>query len=189
MIPPISETRLKLDRLGRDYGQDAQAKEVPRVRALCCVDAQEAHAPRTDIGGLMMDNATPENRCHPSHVTRFSFGASSYDEVCTLCGATDIAGGGWGKLRFPCSQAPKEGTTEPPLETPDQPYSNLFRLIEQQGEFITGNDGVAVFWPQQPGGGYNAHHLRAIADELDRRNAAVFASWDVVFRGIDDGPR
>ena len=41
-------------RLGRDYGQDAQAKEVPRVRALCCVDAQEAHAPRTDIGGLMM---------------------------------------------------------------------------------------------------------------------------------------
>jgi len=38
---------------------------------------------------------------HPSHVTRFS-DASSYDEVCTLCGTTDISGGGWGKLARPC---------------------------------------------------------------------------------------
>lgn len=28
--------------------------------------------------------------------------ASSYDEICEICGATDIAGGGWGDLRFPC---------------------------------------------------------------------------------------
>ena len=40
---------------------------------------------------------------HSSHKTRFSFDASSYDEVCELCGATDIAGGGWGKLAEPCS--------------------------------------------------------------------------------------
>ncbi|MBX4911420.1 hypothetical protein HJA82_29340 [Rhizobium bangladeshense] len=41
---------------------------------------------------------------HPSHVTRPS-DASSFDEVCTKCGATDIAGGGWGKLAEPCSAA------------------------------------------------------------------------------------
>ena len=46
--------------------------------------------------------------CHPTHVTRFS-DASSYDEVCTNCGATDIAGGGWGKLGEPCpSPQPNE---------------------------------------------------------------------------------
>jgi hypothetical protein len=39
---------------------------------------------------------------HPSHKTRFSFDASTYDEMCELCGATDIAGGGWGKLAEPC---------------------------------------------------------------------------------------
>lgn len=39
---------------------------------------------------------------HPSHSTRSS-DASSYDEVCINCGATDIAGGGWGKLAQPCS--------------------------------------------------------------------------------------
>ena len=45
--------------------------------------------------------------CHPSHVTRISFGASSYDEVCTLCGATDQVPGGWGKLADPCPKALK----------------------------------------------------------------------------------
>ena len=38
---------------------------------------------------------------HPSHVTRFS-DASSYDEICINCGATDQVPGGWGKLAYPC---------------------------------------------------------------------------------------
>lgn len=42
------------------------------------------------------------DECHASHVTRVSMGASSFDEICTLCGATDRAGGGWGRLRLPC---------------------------------------------------------------------------------------
>lgn len=42
------------------------------------------------------------DQCHPSHKTRIA-DSSSYDEVCVKCGATDIAGGGWGDLRFPCS--------------------------------------------------------------------------------------
>jgi len=44
---------------------------------------------------------------HPTHKTRFSFDASTYDEVCVNCGATDIAGGGWGKLAKPCGATAK----------------------------------------------------------------------------------
>ncbi len=38
---------------------------------------------------------------HQSHITRDS-DASSYDEICIACGATDRAGGGWGDLANPC---------------------------------------------------------------------------------------
>ena len=44
------------------------------------------------------------NDRHPSHVTRIS-DASSFDEVCINCGATDITGGGWGALANPCPKA------------------------------------------------------------------------------------
>lgn len=43
-----------------------------------------------------------EDKLHPTHRTRIS-DASSFDEICILCGATDIAGGGWGRLAFACS--------------------------------------------------------------------------------------
>ena len=39
---------------------------------------------------------------HESHVTRVSFDASSYDEICVNCGATDVVPGGWGQLAKPC---------------------------------------------------------------------------------------
>lgn len=39
---------------------------------------------------------------HSSHETRSS-DASTYDEVCIKCGATDVSGGGWGKLAEPCT--------------------------------------------------------------------------------------
>lgn len=42
---------------------------------------------------------------HPTHKTRFSFDASTWDEICVKCGSTDIAGGGWGGLAEPCPQA------------------------------------------------------------------------------------
>jgi hypothetical protein len=50
---------------------------------------------------LRVPSDFPDER-HPSHKTRSS-DASSFDEVCVLCGATDISGGGWGWLRVPCS--------------------------------------------------------------------------------------
>lgn len=40
---------------------------------------------------------------HPSHETRFSMDASTYDEVCVNCGATDKVPGGWGLLAEPCA--------------------------------------------------------------------------------------
>jgi len=46
------------------------------------------------------------DRCHPSHVTRISMDASSYDEICVNCGATDHIGG-WGALAKPCPKRPR----------------------------------------------------------------------------------
>jgi hypothetical protein len=50
--------------------------------------------------------------CHESHVTRISTDSSSYDEICINCNATDIAGGGWGKLAYPCPNASPEYQAE-----------------------------------------------------------------------------
>jgi hypothetical protein len=44
----------------------------------------------------------------PSHVTRYS-DASSFDELCVNCGATDAVPGGWGKLAEPCPRPPGAG--------------------------------------------------------------------------------
>lgn len=40
---------------------------------------------------------------HPSHKTRMS-DASTFDEICVNCSATDRVPGGWGNLALPCSQ-------------------------------------------------------------------------------------
>lgn len=42
---------------------------------------------------------------HPSHITRFS-DASTFDEICVNCGATDQVPGGWGQLAYPCGEPP-----------------------------------------------------------------------------------
>lgn len=49
------------------------------------------------------------------------------------------------------------------------------RMTEERGEFVTGDDGYVVFWPEgSPHGALSSADLRILADELDRRNA----SWD-----------
>jgi len=45
---------------------------------------------------------------HPSHVTRES-DASTFDEICVNCGATDEVPGGPGQLAFPCSKPVGKG--------------------------------------------------------------------------------
>lgn len=42
---------------------------------------------------------------HPTHKTRFSFDASSWDEMCVNCHNTDHVPGGWGRLADPCPMA------------------------------------------------------------------------------------
>lgn len=44
-------------------------------------------------------------------------------------------------------------------------------FVRIASDFVVENDGYAVFWPQGNNGFYDAFVLRAIADELDRRNA------------------
>ncbi len=51
------------------------------------------------------------NGLHPSHKTRYS-DASTFDEICTLCGAKDVTGGGWGKLAYKCPQNPRHKAKE-----------------------------------------------------------------------------
>jgi hypothetical protein len=46
---------------------------------------------------------------HPSHQTRISMDASTYDEICINCGATDEVPGGWGRLAAPCPAVPPAG--------------------------------------------------------------------------------
>jgi hypothetical protein len=52
--------------------------------------------------------APPEkwnDRPHPTHKLRCSE-AKSFDELCVLCGSTDVHGGGWGLLYYPCKGRP-----------------------------------------------------------------------------------
>lgn len=61
-----------------------------------CDACQEGH-----YAGL--EEPSPDEAEHPDHRTRFSFDASSYDEICVLCGARDGALGGPGALVLPCT--------------------------------------------------------------------------------------
>lgn len=68
--------------------------------------------------------------------------------------------------------------------------ADIVRLVEERKEFMMDVDGYVIYWPDtEPcthasggttggGGAYSSHVLRAIADELDRRNAA----WDAQVR-------
>lgn len=49
--------------------------------------------------------------------------------------------------------------------------SDILKAVAK--ELFPDVDGYVKYWPKQ-GGFLEAHHLRAIADELDRRNKA----WD-----------
>ena len=52
----------------------------------------------------------------------------------------------------------------------------------QADDIITGDDGFAVYWPERwVHGAFSAHDLRAIADELDRRNAPWAAEVEAYF--------
>ena len=82
-----------------DYTLNSKSREAAVARineALAALDSPPDHG-----GGEGDAGKKVADRCHPSHVTRISMDASSYDEICVKCGATDHIGG-WGKLAKPC---------------------------------------------------------------------------------------
>lgn len=57
----------------------------------------------------------------------------------------------------------------------------IFSLMDRAGDFVVGDDGFVVFWPQGAlQGAMNPWMLRMIADEIDRRNEAWQAQVDEV---------
>ncbi|APR52017.1 hypothetical protein CA223_06670 [Sphingomonas koreensis] len=73
-----------------------------------------------------------------------------------------------------------ECLTARPAPAVDATALEAARFVESadsSGEFVTGDDGFVVYWPQGFGGGaFSAWTLRVFADELDRRNAGWAAS-------------
>jgi len=60
-------------------------------------------------------------------------------------------------------------------ETWEQLRARMFAEMDRRNEFVTEVDGYIYYWPDKSPHGYlAAYHLRAIADELDRRNKP----WD-----------
>lgn len=59
----------------------------------------------------------------------------------------------------------------PPNEL-EKERQRVIELIDARQEFVQDVDGFIYFWPdsKRAPGHMSAHHLRWIADELDRRN-------------------
>lgn len=95
--------------------------------------ASQADFDRRIRSALTAPPATPavSQGCHPSHKTRMS-DASSYDEICVNCGATDTTGG-WGALAKPCPATPAVAAArlsikewvEETIKNPDKARENL----------------------------------------------------------------
>jgi len=57
------------------------------------------------------------------------------------------------------------------------------KISRERGDFVQGDDGYVVYWPNREfTGALAAHHLRWLADELDELNKA----WDEI---VQNDPR
>jgi hypothetical protein len=66
------------------------------------------------------------------------------------------------------------------METNEEYRQRVIKLSDDRKEFVTDVDGFVYWWPEgAPNGHFAAHHLRWLADELDRRNE----EWQ---KNIDD---
>lgn len=67
-------------------------------------------------------------------------------------------------------------------ETWAETLARVFQQMDDAREFYTDVDGFVAFWPQGHAGGfYTAPVLRAIADELDRRNKPMDEALQLFF--------
>ena len=66
------------------------------------------------------------------------------------------------------------------METTEEYRQRIIKTSDERGEFVTDVDGFVYWWPDgSPNGHLAPHHLRWLADELDRRNK----KWQ---KNIDD---
>lgn len=65
--------------------------------------------------------------------------------------------------------------------------TNIIARIPAE-HFVTVDDGFVAFWPEPNRGFLSAHDLRAIADELDRRNAPWAAEVGAYFDAAKTPP-
>ena len=96
----------KFEETGSGNAMIASLTDLRRRLQAAALDSPPDHG-----GGEGDAGKKVADRCHPSHVTRISMDASSYDEICVKCGATDHIGG-WGKLAKPCPCALSEPDKE-----------------------------------------------------------------------------
>jgi hypothetical protein len=61
-------------------------------------------------------------------------------------------------------------------ETDEQERERCMSMSREWGDFVCGEDGYYVYWPSdaRSRGSLGPHHLRWLADELDKMNA----DWD-----------
>jgi hypothetical protein len=60
---------------------------------------------------------------------------------------------------------------EAQLNVNDNERMRCMALAATRGDFVCGDDGYFVYWPCRVVGALGPHHLRWLADELDRLNA------------------
>ena len=66
-----------------------------------------------------------------------------------------------------------------PLLTQEEEVARILRMAEERGDFVRGDDGYWVYWPDGTNmGALSPWELRALADELDRLNA----EWDKIVK-------
>lgn len=71
----------------------------------------------------------------------------------------------------------------------EQEISRILAISQEQGDFVTGDDGFVIFWPSANRGGLTSWMLRALADEIDRRNVDAEAALAAYFATCRcDGP-
>lgn len=63
----------------------------------------------------------------------------------------------------------------------------VIMAVQTRGEIVTDCDGFAYWWPTPNKGHYAAHHLRAIADHLDKVNEDWQREIDKYFAGFAVG--
>ncbi len=90
--------------------------------------------------------------CHPSHKTRMSMDASTFDEICINCGATDQVPGGWGQLAEPCpcpgtgSKPARDGQAAERLAKAAPQMLAALKAARAFGSQGDTHEGVSVSW-------------------------------------------